>query len=71
MKHAMLEKSTKEQIEVAREAAEWLIDAVACATQNRTFLRGEPECDVIATQAIIDNGIIACLRAMHKLEETQ
>lgn len=41
---------------IIKDRSEWLIDAVACATQNRMFLRGEPEADDIAIDAIIMNG---------------
>ena len=33
--------------------ADWLVDAVAAATQNRVFLRGDPAEDEIATEAIL------------------
>jgi len=36
----------------ANERADWLIDAVAAATQNRTFLRGDPEADDVVIAAI-------------------
>lgn len=38
------------------ERADWLVDAVATATQNRMFLRGDPACDEIACGAIEANG---------------
>jgi len=66
MKHALIEKSTKEQIALADEAAGWLLDAIATATQDRRFLRGEPEFDDVLSDAIIANGKIACLRVLHK-----
>lgn len=65
MKHAMVEKSTPDEIAIAEEAADWLIDAVACATQDKRFLRGGEEYDSMVGQAIILNGVVACLRAMH------
>ena len=43
-------------VEVAKDRADWLLDAVACATQNRQFLRGEPEYDEVAGEAILLNG---------------
>lgn len=64
MKHALIEKSNEAQVAAAKEAADWLIDAIATATQDKRFLRGEPECDYILCEAIIANGIIACLRSM-------
>jgi Lar family restriction alleviation protein len=36
--------------------ADWLVDAVAGATQDVKFLRGEPEEDIMATGAILANG---------------
>jgi TolA-binding protein len=47
-----------------KDRADWLVDAVACATQNRMFLRGEPECDQVAVDAIFMNGEKA-LRQVH------
>jgi hypothetical protein len=69
MKHAMIEKSTPAQIAIADEAADWLIDAVAVATQDRRFLRGESEYDEVLSEAIISNGHIACLRAIHNFSK--
>jgi hypothetical protein len=42
--------------DLARERADWLVDAIATATQNRSFLRGDPEEDEVATEAILLNG---------------
>lgn len=64
MKHTLIEKSSAKQIAAAEEAADWLIDAIATATQDRRFLRGEPECDSYLCEAIRANGVIAALRAM-------
>ena len=44
--------------------ADWLVDAVATATQNRAFLRGDPECDEVACEAIYLNGLKAIKQAM-------
>jgi len=41
---------------IAKERADWLVDAVAMATQNRQFLRGEPEADEVAIESILLNG---------------
>ena len=41
---------------IAKDRADWLLDAIACATQNRQFLRGEPEYDEVAGEAILMNG---------------
>lgn len=67
MKHAMIEKSTPEQIAIAEDAADWLIDAVACATQDRQFLRGDEAYNELTSEAIMGNGKIACLQAIHAL----
>ncbi|MCJ8334589.1 MAG: hypothetical protein MJH10_10150 [Epibacterium sp.] len=67
MIHALIKQSSPEQIAAAKEAADWLVDAVATYTQDRRFLRGEPEEDEIATSAIRGCGIVAALRAMHNL----
>ena len=37
---------------IAEDRADWVVDAVATATQNRAFLRGDPECDEVACDAI-------------------
>ena len=45
--------------------ADWLVDAIATATQDRRFLRGDPAEDEVATEAIRLNGLKAiqnCLR---------
>lgn len=36
--------------------ADWLVDAVATATQDRRFLRGDPAEDEVATEALYLNG---------------
>lgn len=36
--------------------ADWLLDAIAGATQDRRLLRGDPAEDRIATEAILLNG---------------
>lgn len=36
--------------------ADWLVDAVATATQDRRFLRGDSAEDQVATEAIKANG---------------
>lgn len=69
MKHILVERSTPEQNALADEAADWLIDAVACATQDRRFLRGDEAYDEVMSQAIMGNGKIACLRVLHKIAQ--
>lgn len=69
MRHALIEKSTPEQIAAADEAADWMIDALATASQNRRFLRGDPAYNELDGELIIANAKIACLRAIHRLEK--
>ncbi len=42
--------------EIINYYADWLIDAVGGATQNRALLRGDPSEDKILTEAILLNG---------------
>lgn len=63
-RHALRERATKEQLAAATEAADWLLDAIATATQNRRYLRGDESYDDVSGEAILLNGEIACLRAM-------
>lgn len=42
--------------EIINYYADWLVDAVATATQNRTFLRGDPAEDPYLTEALLLNG---------------
>jgi len=44
--------------------ADWLVDAIAGATQDLRFLRGDPEEDRIATEAIFANGSKAISNAI-------
>jgi len=53
-----------EQEKIADYWADWLIDAVGGATQNRALLRGDPAEDKVLTQAIVLNGKKAILNAM-------
>ena len=48
--------ATANVLAIAEDRADWLLDAVACATQNRMFLRGDSECDEVACDAILMNG---------------
>jgi hypothetical protein len=68
MKHVLFEKATEAERRVAIEAADWLLDSVATATQDRRFLRGEKQYDEVAGEAILANGIIACLRAIRNMD---
>jgi hypothetical protein len=69
MKHPLWNESTLEQKKAASEAADWLIDGVAMATQDRRYLRGDDKEDEVAIEAIMMNGAIACIRAMKSIEE--
>lgn len=54
----------KQTDSMVKDRADWLVDAVACATQNRMFLRGEDECDDVACDAIQMNGAKALRHVM-------
>lgn len=41
---------------IVLDRADWLLDAIATSTQDRRFLRGDPEYDVEAGEAILLNG---------------
>ena len=71
MKHSLIEQSTPEQLSAAKEAADWLLDAVATATQDKRFLRGEDVYDAVAGEAILACGAVACLRFLKSLEANQ
>jgi len=47
--------------------ANWLVDAVATATQDRRFLRDDPAEDKVATEAIYLNGKRAMERLLQEL----
>lgn len=51
---------------IAKDRADWLVDAVATSTQNRAFLRGDPEEDTVATEAIYINAEKAILTSIDK-----
>lgn len=53
-----------EQEKIADYWADWLIDAVGMATQNRALLRGDPAEDSVLTEAIVLNGKKAILNAL-------
>lgn len=64
----MLADDLLDDIRAATEYwSDWLVDAVATATQDRRFLRGEPEEDRIATEAILLNGKKAIKNAIAAL----
>lgn len=41
---------------IAQERADWLLDAIAVATQDRRYLRGSSEYDEVVGEAILLNG---------------
>ena len=55
--------------QIAKERADWLLDAVATATQNRMFLRGDDAYDEVAGEAILLCGEKAILTAIRRLNE--
>lgn len=55
--------------QIAKDRADWLVDAVAMATQNRMFLRGDPECDDVAVEAILLNAEKAILVAIDRAKQ--
>ena len=55
-----------DDLDIAKDRADWLLDAVACATQNRQFLRGDPAYDEVAGEAILLNGEKAINVALSK-----
>lgn len=52
--------------QIIKDRADWLVDAVATSTQNRMFLRGEPEEDRVATESIKINAEKAIRIAIEK-----
>lgn len=56
-----------ELLAIAKDRADWLVDAIGGSTQNRMFLRGDPEEDKVATEAIILNGEKAILDAITRI----
>lgn len=49
---------------IVRDRADWLVDAVAISTQDRRYLRGDPECDQAACESIRMNGELAIRNAL-------
>lgn len=41
--------------EIAKDRSDWLLDAIAGATQDRRFLRGDPAYDEVVGEAILLN----------------
>lgn len=55
--------------EIAKERADWLLDAVATVTQDKRFLRGQPLYDEVAGEAILLNGAKAIEVAIQRSRE--
>ncbi len=55
---------------IADDRANWLVDAVATATQDRRFLRGDDGEDKVATEALYMNARRAILTALDWSRET-
>lgn len=70
MKHALIEAATPDEIKAAEEAADWMLDAVATATQDRRFLRGEDDYDDVIGEAILVNAKVCALRAVRNISLT-
>lgn len=51
---------------IAKDRADWLVDAVATATQNRALLRGDPAEDAVLTEALFLNAEKAIKMAIAK-----
>lgn len=51
---------------VAEKWADWLVDAVATATQDRRFLRGDDQEDRIVTEALYANAKHAIEQAINE-----
>jgi 5,10-methylenetetrahydrofolate reductase len=51
---------------IAQERADWLVDAVAMATQNRALLRGDPAEDKVLTEALYINAVKAIEAAIER-----
>lgn len=64
----MMEKSshTPGLVGLAKDRADWLLDAIAVATQDRRFLRGDPAYDEIAGEAILANAEKAISTALDR-----
>lgn len=53
---------------IAEDRADWLLDAIACALQDRRFLRGDPECEQDTCDAILANAEKAIRTAIEKFQ---
>jgi len=63
----LLKKRTPmDDLDIAKDRADWMLDAIAGATQNRQFLRGDPAYDEVAGKAILLNGEKAINVALSK-----
>lgn len=55
-------------LRLAKDRADWLLDAIACATQDGRFLRGDPEYDENIGKAILLNGEKAIRVALERYD---
>ena len=51
---------------IVKDRADWLVDAVATATQNRALLRGDASEDQVLTEALLLNAEKAIEAAIRK-----
>ena len=51
---------------IVKDRADWLVDAVATATQNRSLLRGDESEDQVLTEALLLNAEKAIEAAIRK-----
>ena len=58
-------------LKIATDRADWLVDAVATATQSRALLRGDPAEDTDLTEAIYLNAIKAIETAIKRARAAQ
>jgi len=54
--------------QIVTERADWLLDAIAGATQDRQFLRGEEECNPVICDAVLLNGAKAIRTAIGRAQ---
>ena len=67
----MLTVKAKKGRDTAEYWADWLVDAIATATQNRMFLRGDEECDEGLCEALYANAKHAIDLAIEEKEEKE
>lgn len=60
-------KKFKSKTEATEYWADWVVDAVATATQNRALLRGDPKEDTVLTEALYLNAFKAINNAFESV----